>query len=202
MNTTKTIREHILKIGEGEPFTSAELLAFGARASVDQALCRFVKEGTIERVSRGVFVRPTFNRYVGKVRPTPEKIARALARASGATIQVHGAEAALRLGLTTQAPTQSIFYTSGPSRHLQMGKLRIVLKHANSKKLAAAGTKAGLAIAALRYLGKEQVTPKTISTIRKHMLPAEFEQLKTETSAMPAWMADAIYHFEHDQAHA
>jgi len=116
MTTAGTIRNHIKGIAIGEPFTSIQFNGLGTRASIDQALSRLVKGGEIVRVSRGVFVRPKNSRYVGQVMPELSKVAQAIANAHGETIQVHGAEAARLLGLTTQMPLQSLFYTSGRNR--------------------------------------------------------------------------------------
>jgi hypothetical protein len=139
MTIVEAIRNRINEIGVGEPFTSTQFNALGTRASVDQTLSRLVKQGEIISISRGVFVRPKRSRYVGEVMPEPSKVAQAIATAHGETIQVHGAEAARRLGLTTQMPLQAVFYTSGPSRELKLGNLPLILKHVARRKLALSG---------------------------------------------------------------
>lgn len=201
-NTAELIRQHIEETPAGEPFTPAGLLSYGTRASVDQSLSRLVKAGIIERVTRGVFVRPEISRHVGKVMPEPIKVAETLAKATGVVVQVHGAEAARRMGLTTQVPMQAVFNTSGPSKHIRVGKMEIRLQHVSSRKLALAGRPAGVALAALWYLGKGEVTSNTISKIRGKLAPSEFEVLKSTTSAMPAWMSDAFFHYEQKMSHA
>lgn len=202
MNTpTKTaelIRQRIERMLVGEPFTPTAFLECGTRASVDQTLSRLVKAGTIERVTRGVFVRPEVSRFVGKVMPEPIKVAETIAKTTGSIVQIHGAEAARRLELTTQVPTQSVFSTSGPSKRIRVGKMEIRLQHVCQRKLALAGRPAGLALAAMWYLGKAEVTPSLIEKIRRKLSDSEFEALKSVTSAMPAWMSDAI--FKHERA--
>src|ERR1700736_966505 len=188
MTTVEAFRSRIKRITAGEPFTSTQFVGTGRRAAVDQALSRLVKRGEIIRVARGVFVRPKKNRYVGEVMPGPSKVARALASAHGETIQVQGAEAARLLGLTTQMPLQAVFYTSVPNRALKLANLQLTLKHVAQRKLALAGKPSGLALSALWYLGKEQVTPGTIKTIREKLTPEAFKEFRAETSAMPAWM--------------
>lgn len=197
---TTLIRQRIEKIGLGEPFTPAILLECGTRAAVDQALSRMVKAGQIARVARGVFVRPEVSRYVGKVMPEAMKVAEALAKTTGAVVQVHGAEAARRLGLTTQVPQQAVFTTSGPSRRVKFGKTEIRLQHASGRKLALAGRPAGLALAALWYLGKGAVTPATVEQIRSRLPASEFAALREATANMPAWMSDMFYRYEHVHA--
>ncbi len=88
--------------------------------------------------------------------PKPIKVTATIAKTTGATIQVHGAEAARKLELTTRAPVQTIFLTSGLSRRIQMGMLEIRLQHVCQRKLALAGRPAGLALAAMWYLGKKK----------------------------------------------
>lgn len=197
MSIAERLRKHIELIAQGEPFTSKACLALGPRAAVDQALARLVRAGQIARVTRGVFVKPRSNRFVGNVMPEPLRIAEAIAKATGATIQVHGAEAARRLELSTQIPMQPVFYTSGASKTFSIGKLQVRLQHASPRKLVLAGRPAGLALVALWDLGKEAATPAVIESIRKKLPPAEFEALKGAAGAMPAWMAEALLHREH-----
>jgi len=203
--TTKTaelIRQRIEAMPIGEPFTPTALLECATRASVDRTLSRLVKAGAIERVTRGVFVRPEISRFVGKVSPSPLKVAETVAKTTGAVVQVHGAEAARRLELTTQVPTQSVFVTSGPSKHIRVGKMEIRLQHVCQRKLALAGRPAGLALAAMWYLGKKEVTPALVEKIRHKLGSNEFEALKSVTSSMPAWMSDAIFRNERAVVHS
>jgi hypothetical protein len=200
MTVMEAIRNRINEIGLGEPFTSNEFSTLGTRAAVDQALSRLVKQAKIVRIYRGVFVRPKMSRYVGEVMPEPSKVAQAIANAHGETIQVQGAEAARLLGLTSQMPLQAVFCTSGPNRALKLGNLQLILKHVAQRKLALAGKPSGLALSALWYLGKEHVTPGTIKAIRERLTPEAFEELRAETSAMPAWMADKLHRFEQEAA--
>lgn len=103
MSTTESVRNHI-RIPRGKPFTSSRLAAFGSRGAVDRALARLVERGEIERLARGAFVRPRKNRYIGNVLPGVDEVVHTLASARGETIQIHGAEAARRLGLTPRRP--------------------------------------------------------------------------------------------------
>lgn len=196
IKTAKLIRQRIEEMPIGEPFTSTAFLECGTRASVDQTLFRLVNAGMIARVARGVFVRPEINRFVGKVMPEPMKVAQTVAKATGAVVQVHGAEAARRLELTTQMPTQSVFVTSGPSKCIRVGGTEIRMQHVCQRKLALAGRPAGLALAAMWYLGKEEVTHAVINKIRHKLGKSEFDVLKSAIPSMPAWMSDAIFRSE------
>ncbi len=93
-------------------------------------------------------------------------------------------------------PTQSVFSTSGPSKRIRVGKRDIRLQHVCQRKLVLAGRPAGLALAAMWYLGKTEVTPPLIEKIRRKLSAGEFEVLKSVTSSMPAWMSDAFSRHE------
>jgi len=121
--------------------------------------------------------------------PDTQKVVEVIARDHGETIQVHGAEAARRFKLTTQTPTTPVYYTSGPSRELQIDNLAVKLKHVSQRKLLLAGKRPGLALSALWYLGKEAVNAEVLEAIRKGLSTKEYEILKT---------ADALHHFDKD----
>lgn len=200
-NTAELIRQRINQIPVGEPFTPKVLLECGTRTSVDRSLSRLIEAGVIERVTRGVYVRPEISRFVGKVMPHALKVAETVAKTTGSIVQIHGAEAARRLELTTQVPMQSVFVTSGPSKRIRMGNMEIRLQHVCHRKLTLAGRPAGLALSAMWYLGKTEVTPDLVDKIRRKLGTSEFEVLKSVTSTMPAWMSDAIFRNERMLAH-
>lgn len=58
------------------------------------------------------------------------------------------------------------------------------------------GTKVGMAVSALWYLGKEQITNEVFETIRARLSKEEFEALKAAAPQMPSWMANALHRFE------
>ena len=123
MSASQAIRERIAAQPAGEPFTPALFAGLGSRASIDQTLMRLTKEGFIERLGRGLYTVPKTSRFGLKSMPSPQALAQTVAAAEGASIEVHGAEAARRFGFSTQVPAQPIFYTTGSSHTVRMGKL-------------------------------------------------------------------------------
>ncbi len=191
MSTSQAIRAAIRKQPKGRPFTSARFLKCGSRGAVDRTLSRVVEDGEIERVAHGVFVRPRKSRHVGTVVPDVREVVEAIARNNGETVQVHGAEAARRLGLSTQVPTTPVFNTSASSRTIRIGNIIVRMIHTSNRRLLQfAGEGAGLALSALWYLGKDNVTPETVAAVRSALGPAEFEKL--QSANMPAWMTEAL----------
>ena len=112
MSTSQAIRERIASQPAGEPFT--RIVCGAGFARIDQALMRLAKAGSVERIGHGLYLVPKAGRFGIKAMPAPELVARTVAAAEGATIEVHGAEAARRLGLSTQMPAQAVFRPQAP----------------------------------------------------------------------------------------
>ena len=113
MSVAKTIRELVLRIRLAEPFTNKQFLKLGSRASVDETLSRLVSERVIQRIIRGVLMRPKANRCVGMVAPGVREVVEVIAKDRGEVIQVQGAVAANLFELSTQVPMQPVFISAG-----------------------------------------------------------------------------------------
>ena len=192
MKITQHITESINSLPTGVPFTSSQFLKYGSRNSIDQTIVRLVKRGEITRITRGIYIKPKQSRFAGPVLLSPFEVAQFIVSKTGTTIQVHGAEAARHFGLTTQMPTQAVYLTNGPSRKLSIGRLQLTLKHVTSRKLMYAGTKMGLAITALWYLGKQQVNEKTIAKIKSQLTEKEYREFVNSINQMPIWLANIV----------
>jgi len=196
MSAILKIREHIAKLPSGEPFSSSSLWHLASTDNVRKILSRLVEAGEIERVGRGMFVKPKHIKGLGMALPTLMEIAAALSQSTGETITIHGAEAARQLQFTTQVPMKIVFYTSGNSRTLKYANRTITLKHVSPSKLIAANTLAGVVLCALLYLGRENVTVDTINIISKRITKDDFARVIKLTNKMPAWLADMFYLYQ------
>ncbi len=201
MKVTQHIIENINSLPKGVPFTSSQFLQYGSRNTIDQTIVRLTKRGEIIRVARGVYVKPKHSRFTGTVLPNSFEVAQFIASKTGAIIQVHGAEAARYFGLTTQMPTQAVYLTNGPNRKLTIGHLQLTLKHVTSRKLIHAGTKIGLAITALWYLGKQQVNENIIAKIKSQLTEKEYQEFVNRINQMPIWLANVIQQYERLNQH-
>ena len=186
MSIHQRVIDHINQLPNGEPFTNRSFQELGDRAAINKSLSRLVRQGTIVRVFRGVYVYPKKNRFVGNVRPEVRKVIEAITKITGEIFQVHGAEALRRFKLSTQMPTQPIYYTSGSTRIIKVGNLKVKLIHASPRKLQLADRKAGLALTALWFLGKEGLTASHIDTICENLSSSELKELLAADK--PAWL--------------
>src|SRR4051812_16035551 len=116
----ENILSHAKTLPEGALISAKEVLHFGSRAAIDQALKRLEARNELMRLGRGVYARPVKTRF-GTRAPAPEKVVERIAATRAETIVTHGAAAANALGLTTQVPTKLVYLTSGPNRKLTLG---------------------------------------------------------------------------------
>lgn len=170
----------------------ADLASIGSRRAVDIALHRLTAQGTIRRVTRGLYYMPRVNPVLGEVRPTADAIVRAFAAKHSLRIQPSGAQAANLLGLTEQVPLRLVYLTDGPARRIRYGKQDIILRRTTPRNMATAGRISGLVIQALRHVGAKHMTEKTIATLREHLTPKDRRQLLKDAELAPAWIAEVM----------
>ena len=189
---TPSIDYQVLKsinaLGHGAVFVPTDFLNVGSRQAVDIALHRLVRKGTIRRLARGIYDFPEEHPVLGKLQPSPEKIAEALVGRDCTRIQPTGAYAANILGLSEQVPAKVVFLTDGPSRTVKIGTTTIQLRRTTPKNMAMAGRLSGLLVQAFRELGKENVTAERLEHL-KRILPLDkrLEILK-DIRLVPEWM--------------
>ena len=175
---------------EGALFGANELLGFGARAAVDQALVRLVNAGDIMRVARGTYTLPVATRF-GLRGPDELLLARSFARREGVTIARHGADEAHRLGLSTQVPVKTVWLTSGRAALLSVGSQTVAFKPAAQWLLADPGGRAGALLRAVAWLGVDEAVEQ-LRALGPSLSAAERETLLDARGQMPGWMAKAV----------
>ena len=197
MSVAESIAKRVKRMSRGRPFTKALFAEEGSRTSVNKALSRMARRGLLERVARGIYMRPKISEYTGrKVRANPITVMETVVKASGETIQIHGVEAVRRLGLSTQMQVLPTYYTSGSTREIKMGNAVVRLRHSSWQRLQQAGTQAGLALTALFYLGKEGVTDQVTGKILCLLSAEEYSKLMA--CKMPKWMRKVLAGFSRE----
>ncbi|WP_219232608.1 MULTISPECIES: DUF6088 family protein [unclassified Pseudomonas] len=191
MSVAKAVWSRVKHMRKGRPFSRMAFAQVGSRKAVDKALSNLVKSDRLERVARGIYMRPKMSIYTGRrVRANPLDIMMIRAKANGETIQIHGAEAVRRLGLSTQMQVVPTYYTSGTTREIKVGNAVVRLRHVSNARMQYAGTKVGTVLTALYYLGKQGLSAQVISRITKAMSSEELRKLKG--CRMPVWMRSAL----------
>ncbi len=187
-NVDYKILKSINSRGHGAVFVPTDFLNLGSRQAVDIVLHRLVRKGTIRRLARGIYDFPEEHPKLGKLQPSPEKIAQALVGRDCTRIQPTGAYAANILGLSEQVPAKIVFLTDGPGRTIKIGATTIQLRRTTPKNMAMAGRLSGLLVQALRELGKENVTAERLEHL-KRVIPLEArKELLKDIRFAPEWM--------------
>ena len=186
------IRSRIYGYGRGWVFTPKHFQGLGSSAAIDSTLRRLVADGTIRRLSRGLYDYPIHDPQLGAIAPSADAIARALVTRDAIRLQPSGAYAANVLGLSEQVPSRIVFLTDGPARKVKLGKREIHLQHTTPRNMATAGRKSGTIIQALRYLGQNQMNDQVMATIKRYIGEADRSAIQKDLRHAPAWIADLL----------
>ena len=181
------IMKRVRASGRGSVFTPSDFLDVATRGAVDQALSRLTKAGDLRRLARGLYDFPKIHPKFGALAPSPDNVARALARETGSNLQIDGPQAANALGLSTQVAAQSRWLTDGPSRRVVLGKRVIDLRHTSPKHLIAPGSPAGTVVQALRHVGAARASD-VMHAASRHLSASDKKLLARNATQAPAWM--------------
>lgn len=190
MSTADVIAKRLKQMRKGTPFHRMVFAQLGSRAAVDAALSRLVQSGLLERIVRGIYMRPKVSKYAGRVRPSALSVVMAIAKVNGETIQVHGAEAVRRFGLSTQLQVVPTYYTSGATRDIRIDNAVVRLRHVSRDRLQHAGTNVGTVLTALHYIGKRGLTCQIALSVVTVL--GRDDLMKLRNCRMPRWMRSAV----------
>lgn len=186
------VLNRVKKAGRGVLFFTESFVSYGSAEAIKKALQRLTNSGELDRVATGIYVRPVIDNVIGKVSPSIEDIAKAIAKRDKARIVPTGAYALNRLGLSTQVPMNVVFLTDGSARKIKIGKRSILFKKASPKNVASVGEISGLAIQALKEIGKEKVLDKEIRHIQELLKKEKPTRLKHDIRLAPAWIREIM----------
>lgn len=179
--------------GRGWAFSARDFADLGSRRTVDSALHRMQRKGSIRRVIRGVYDFPLFSELLSaEVSPDLDQVAHALARKFGWRIQSSGAVAQNLVGLSTQVPARAVYLSDGPNRSYKVGRTALVFEHTALKEAGFRLRESGLIVQALKSLGQERVTPEVISQIRSWLAPSLRARVLADTATATGWVYSAL----------
>ena len=184
------IMERAEALPAATPICAKALLDLGSRAAVDQALSRLVRQERLDRIYPGIYMRTIMTRY-GPVSPDVDAAVRNLSEMWGEVIVPSGGAAANFLGLTTQLPIQTVYWTSGPTRRLHFGRLVVKLLRVARWKLVAPDRRSGMAVRALAFFGRYQVE-HTVTEVASRLTGSDRAEFLALRAVMPSWMAEPV----------
>lgn len=192
VSVANSVLKRIRARRHGWVFTPRDFLALGTRRAVDRALARLTQAKTIRRLTQGIYDYPRVHDKLGILAPNPDDVAAVLAAKTGSRIQISGARAANLLGLTDQVPAQLVYLTDGPARRIKIGAQTIQLKPARPSKFPGAGTRAGLALQAIRAVGPNADRQFVVQRLSRALSADDRVQLTKLIKYAPTWSHDII----------
>jgi len=174
--------------GRGWCFTPKNFADLGSTESVRVKLFRLAKQKIIRRLAKGLYDYPEEHKQLGLLSPSPDAVAEALAYHDRIRVQPTGAYAANLLGLSEQVPAKVVYLTEGRARRVKLGNREILLKQTTPQHMVTAGRISGTVIQALRYIGKDRLTPEHVRALRRKLNAADKKCLKADLIHTPAWM--------------
>lgn len=131
MNVSRSVVKKIENKKAGELITFDEFSYLKNFNAVALTLGRLNKIGKIERLSKGVYYKPTVTEY-GNLKPSEDEILKRILLKNNKGY-VSGAVAFNKLGLTTQVPNTIEIRGNSSSRLTKIGKLRIKYKKSDDE---------------------------------------------------------------------
>lgn len=193
---TDKIIKRVRGKGRGWVFTPKDFLDLGTRASVDMALTRLLNSGSIRRIGRGLYDYPMMHDKLGLLTPDADTIVQAVAVQSGDKVITSGAQAANRLGISTQVPAKSSYATSGASRSKKVAGRTITLKRSRAPILDDASPQANAVLQVLAHLGKINLDADIIRSLASRLSARDVKALQKARPQMAGWMSDAVLKIE------
>lgn len=208
LTTALLIRRHINGLKQKQIFSIRDLLPYGSRRAVDLAMHRLVRNESVFRVARGLYIR----NYDAKKAPAESDVSKVKAQAFAKETLSHGKRCVLENRLLSLDPSHIeekldlVYATTGSTSTFEYNHRKIKFHKQAPRKLILAGSRVGDFIRALWTLGPHYCyRRRTGSTINFKQLvesrfnPYEQEELRMARKWMPAWLADRL--FAHQQVY-
>ena len=188
MSIENKIDARIKVFPKGELLLPADFSDLGSSEAVRLSLFRLEKQGVLSRVAQGIYVRPKESSLIGKLVPSAEEVAEAIARRDRIRTVPTGSYALNALGLSTQVPMNIVLLTDGSPRELKVGKRTIRFKKTTPKNLLAKGKISRLVIQAMKEIGNGKVTSGEEQKIVALLKKEDEKDLKHDLALAPVWI--------------
>lgn len=191
-STDNKVIEFLKYRTRGKIYFLDDFASIGSPESIRKSLSVLVKRGTLVRLTQGIYLYPKNDAEFGILYPSVDDVCKAIAKRDKARIQPTGVFALHSLGLSTQIPVNMVYLTDGIPRKIKYGNRFIKFKKTAPKNLSMKGKVSGLAIAALKQLGKNGITQEVqqqLANVLKKELP---QNIKHDVQLAPEWISKLI----------
>jgi len=191
------ILDRIRSASHGAVWTPADFLDLSRRDTVDKALQRLVRAGSVRRIGHGLYDSPSFNSLLQQPNPPdPRAVIDAVARRDQIRVLVDGMTAANDLGFTNAVPAKIVVHTDARLKTITLGKMAITFRQTAASKLFWAGRPAMRIVQALHWLrdtndadAQAEVTAQLSRILQDPRNgKALRDDLNDGMTTLPAWM--------------
>ena len=195
-STKDIISERISRGGRGRFWLIRDCEDVADYESVRKAFQRLAKEGKLVRVEKGIYWFPKIDTELGLgvLLPGTEEVAMAIARRDNIRVAPSAAFAQNALGLSTQVPTNVVFYTDGPGRRVKRGtgKGILFLHTSDMSRFAYKSRLMQLIAIALTNYGEKDVRDSDIDIIRPFLQHVSKKDFAHDIKLMPIWLQNKL----------
>ena len=188
----QTIKEIINRFQEGTIFFPEDFSIIESKELVRTTLMRLSQEGSIIRLGFGIYYKPKIDHKwgTGILYPSLDEIAKAIAKKDKCRIIPTGSAALNILGLSSQLPTNVVYYTDGSIRKIKIGNNKGILfrRTTQMKRFAFKNELMQLIVAALKEIGNNKVTDDEKKIIAERLKQVSAEDFNTDLLLAPAWI--------------
>ena len=188
-SAAQMIEKRIREMEPGAAFVAGDFLDIASVTNANTTLSRLADTGTVVRAVRGVYAKPQRSKLLGvDVPPSPDEVARAIARSNKWIVSPSGDAALNQLGLDTQVPATYEYVSTGPYKTYRYGKFNIAMRHTASRDLIGCSPVTCLVVQALKTLGKDRATDDVAWKLAGHLGANEVAALYRETKNSTSWV--------------
>lgn len=184
--------EYLKDKQKGKIYFSNDFASLGNSESIRKSLSNLVKKEVLIRLTQGIYLYPKIDKEFGVLYPSVDDVCRAIAKRDKARIEPTGVFALHSLGLSTQIPVNVVYLTDGIPRKIKYGNRIIKLKKTAPRNLAMKGKVSSLVVAALKQLGKENVTQEVELQLVKTLKKESIENIQHDARLAPEWISRII----------
>ncbi len=184
--------EYLKDKQKGKIYFSNDFASLGNSESIRKSLSNLVKKELLIRLTQGIYLYPKIDKEFGVLYPSVDDVCRAIAKRDKARIEPTGVFALHSLGLSTQIPVNVVYLTDGIPRKIKYGNRTIKFKKTAPKNLAMKGKVSSLVVAALKQLGKENVTQEVELQLGKALEKESVENVQHDARLAPEWISRII----------
>lgn len=186
------IENTIFKSNAGRIFFVEDFVELNSSDNIRQILFRLEREGRIERIAHGIYLKPKTDKLIGTLYPTVEDIAKEIARRDKARIAPTGVFALYQIGLTTQIPLNLVYLTDGAPRDIKIGERKIKFKKTAPKSFAIKDRLLHLIVQAFKETGQKNADASFRDKIQKSVLKLDQKDLYSQLRFAPVWIQKQI----------